>query len=372
MTPEIEQAIAASPFTALGLVGSARSRRARGGVHAALPRPGRGRAARARRARRPRGRPDGHRQDGRVRAPDPPAPLGRRPRRAAHPRAVLTPTRELAAQIADRVARLRAPPAPPPRGRLRRRQPASQEIALRAAPDLARRDPRPPARPMQQRLVRLDGVDALRPRRGRPHARHGVRPRRAPGRRRAPGGAQTLFFSATIRRSDRDARAHDARQPGARLDHADGHARPRASSSRWIFVDKADKRALLERLLARRDRASARSSSRGPSTARTASPSSSIAPASARRHPRQQDAGSARARPRGVPPRHDPRARRDGRRGARDRRRRHLARRQLRPAERRRELRAPHRPHGPRGRERARRSRSATARSARSSSTSSA
>ena len=67
--------------------------------------------------------------------------------------------------------------------------------------------------------------------------------------------------------------------------------------------------------------------------------------ASGRRHPRQQVAERARAGAGALQGGRVARARRDRHRGARHRHRRRHARHQLRPAQRPRDLRAPHRPH---------------------------
>ena len=190
-----------------------------------------------------------------------------------------------------------------------------------------------------------------------------------------PAARQTLFFSATIA-GPIETLARTMLANPARVSIAPTVTTAESVDQSVVFVDKADKRAMLERVLreagpGRRPRAHAGlhadEARRQPALGAARSRGHRE-----RGHPRQQDAGRARARARGVPPRDDARARRDRRRGARHRRRGHLARRQLRPPERRRELRPPHRPHRPRGRQRAAPSRSAIARSARSSSTSSA
>ena len=46
--------------------------------------------------------------------------------------------------------------------------------------------------------VKLGSVDLPRPRRSRPHVRHGLHPRRAPHRRSVSKQRQTLLFSATM------------------------------------------------------------------------------------------------------------------------------------------------------------------------------
>ncbi len=99
---------------------------------------------------------------------------------------ILTPTRELAAQIAERIAaygrHLSLRHAVIYGGVSQQRQ----EVALRGYFRPHRRDAGTAARSVMQRSsVHLDRVTHLRPRRGGPHARHGVRARRAPGRGRA-------------------------------------------------------------------------------------------------------------------------------------------------------------------------------------------
>ena len=155
----------------------------------------------ARRARRARLRADRHRQDRRVRAADPAAPRRRPP--AARPEAcralVLTP--DARARRADRreLRRLRPPPGAPSRRRLRRRRPGPAGQALARGVDILVATPGRLLDLMGQGHVRLDARRGPRARRGRPHARHGLHPRRPPDHsRRCPGSRQTLLFSATM------------------------------------------------------------------------------------------------------------------------------------------------------------------------------
>ena len=90
-----------------------------------------------------------------------------------------------------------------------RRQECAPRLARRP-----RRDARAPARSDAAGVVRLDAVDALRPRRGRSHARHGLRPRRAPHRRDPPARAPDapLLGDDAARRST-SSRARCSRDP---------------------------------------------------------------------------------------------------------------------------------------------------------------
>ncbi len=149
------------------------------GLHRSNTRAGTGHPARPRRTRRARRRPDGHRQDGGVHPADPaalashanssPSPA-RHPIRAADP----DPHPRAGRQIGESVdATARAPASArtvvyggvPP-------GPAGQGAAAR------RRDPRrhtrPPARPDRPAAVNLSPGRDPRPRRGRPHAGHGL------------------------------------------------------------------------------------------------------------------------------------------------------------------------------------------------------
>ena len=139
--------------------------------------------------RRPRGprrhgrRPDRHRQDRRLRACRsctgcmPQANTSPSPARHPVRALILAPTRELAIQVEEAIKDVRQVhrPALHLRVRRRRHQAATGHRARR------RRDPRrhagPPARSRRaEEREPVAGRD-LRPRRGRPHARHGLHPR---------------------------------------------------------------------------------------------------------------------------------------------------------------------------------------------------
>ena len=177
-----------------------------------------------------------------------------------------------------------------------------QVAGARARRRHPRRHARPPARPDEpgpRRSARP--ARDLRARRGRPHARHGLHPRRAAHHRaRCRAQRQTLLFSATMPRDIARARRLDPARPGRR-----STVTPAATTAerdrpvRCYFVEQSDKRALLGDLLARRRRSSARSSSPAPSTAPTASPSTSSSAgirAEAIHGNKSQNARAARAR----------------------------------------------------------------------------
>ena len=189
-----------------------------------------------------------------------------------------------------------------------------------------------------------------------------------------PDERQSLLFSATMPRGHRPPGAttllHDPVRVEVTPPSIDGRAR---RAARLLRREAGQARPARADPAGREHRAR-RSSSPARSTAPTASRGTWTRAAFALRGaPRQQVAGRARAgarRPSASGRR--PRPRRDRHRRARPRRARHHARDQLRPAQRARELRAPHRSHGARGAGRAWRSRSATAASAPTSPTSSA
>jgi ATP-dependent RNA helicase RhlE len=248
MTPEIEQAIAASPFTALGL--SAPLVRAVLDEEYTQPSPvqvevipraleGRDVLAGA--------------QTGTGKTAAFVLPILQRlsetPARSSGIRAlILTPTRELAAQIADRVSaygrHLRLRHAVVYGGVSQQRQ----EIALRAGPEIVVATPGRLLDLMQQRLVRLDGVthfvldeadrmldmgfvhDVRRVVAALPAARH------------------TLFFSATIA-GPIETLARTMLANPARVSIAPTVTTAESVDQSVVFVDKADKRAMLERVL---------------------------------------------------------------------------------------------------------------------------
>ena len=127
----------------------------------------------------------------------------------------------------------------------------------------------------QQRLVHLNQARDLRPRRGRPHARHGLHPRRAAGdRARCRSDRQTLFFSATMPPEAQEARRSAPAQSGDGRGDAGRRRRPRQVDQRDL-LRREERQALAARrtLLEAIRRSRARWSSRAPSTAPTASPS---------------------------------------------------------------------------------------------------
>jgi ATP-dependent RNA helicase RhlE len=161
---------------------------------------------------------------------------------------VLTPTRELAAQIADRVAaygrHLRIGHAVVYGGVSQQRQ----EIALRSHPDLVVATPGRLLDLMQQRLVHLRGVAHFvldeADRMLDMGFVHDVRRVVAA----LPGPRQTLFFSATISAPIETLARTMLAQP-VRVSIAPAVTTAERVEQSVMFVDKAHKRALLERLL---------------------------------------------------------------------------------------------------------------------------
>ena len=143
---------------------------------------------------------------------------------AARPAAlILAPTRELVVQIAEELY-------PIAHARALKTAPVYGGVGLTKQSQLAARAHILVATPgrLEDLIARgafdLDAIQAARPRRGRPDARHGLSPRRRPDRARAaPAARQTLFFSATLsgetgrvaKAYTRDAVRHRARpRPG--------------------------------------------------------------------------------------------------------------------------------------------------------------
>ena len=124
-------------FAPLGLTPELLRAVADAGLHRAHPRPARGDPARPRRPRRPRRRPDRDRQDGRLRAADPPA-AQRHPAPAPVRRIGDAATRPIRALVLDPDPRARAP------GRGER-------------PDLRRAAPGPLDRHLRRRRLRRPG-----------------------------------------------------------------------------------------------------------------------------------------------------------------------------------------------------------------------
>ena len=148
--------------------------------HRAVRRPEAGDRGRPRRRRRPRPIADRLGQDARLRRPD-----GRpdRGRRAPRPRPSCSlPTRELATQIVDELrtvaqpAACRSPPSTAASGSRQQAKRAAQAHIVVATPgrleDL-----------LDRGAFTLEQRPGPRPRRGRPHARHGLQARRRPDRR---------------------------------------------------------------------------------------------------------------------------------------------------------------------------------------------
>jgi ATP-dependent RNA helicase RhlE len=248
MTPEIAQAIAASPFTALGLstplvravLDEEYSQPSPVQVEV-IPRALEGRDVLA------------GAQTGTGKTAAFVLPILQRLSEATAPaqgiRAlILTPTRELAAQIADRVAaygrHLRLRHAVVYGGVSQQRQ----EIALRAGPDLVVATPGRLLDLMQQRLVRLDAVTHFvldeADRMLDMGFVHDVRRVVAA----LPAARQTLFFSATIA-GPIETLARTMLADPARVSIAPAVTTAEGVDQSVVFVDKADKRAMLERVL---------------------------------------------------------------------------------------------------------------------------
>jgi ATP-dependent RNA helicase RhlE len=161
---------------------------------------------------------------------------------------ILTPTRELAAQIADRVGAY---------GRHLRLRHAviyggvsqyRQEVALRNGPHVVVATPGRLLDLMQQRLVRLDGVTHFvldeADRMLDMGFVHDVRRIVAT----LPTARQTLFFSATIS-APIETLARTMLVNPVRISIAAAVTTAETVDQSVVFVDKADKRALLERVL---------------------------------------------------------------------------------------------------------------------------
>jgi ATP-dependent RNA helicase RhlE len=252
MTPEIEQAIAGSPFTALGLPAAI--------VRAVLeeeytqpspvqteviPRALEGRDVLA-------GAQTGTGKTAAFVLPILAKLTGEaareRPATAGIRALILTPTRELASQIADRVAaygrHLPIRHAVIYGGVSQQRQ----EIALRGGPDLIVATPGRLLDLMQQRLVRLDAVTHFvldeADRMLDMGFVHDVRRIVAT----LPAARQTLFFSATIA-PQIETLARTMLANPARVSITPMVTTAESVDQSVVFVDKADKRAMLERIL---------------------------------------------------------------------------------------------------------------------------
>jgi ATP-dependent RNA helicase RhlE len=248
MTPEIEAAIAASPFTALGLAAPL--------VRAVLdeeytqpspvqteviPRALEGRDVLA-------GAQTGTGKTAAFVLPMLQMLAAQQPASPGIRALILTPTRELASQIADRVSAY---------GRYLKLRHAvvyggvsqhRQEIALRGGLDLVVATPGRLLDLMQQRLVRLDGVTHFvldeADRMLDMGFVHDVRRVVAA----LPAARQTLFFSATIA-GPIETLARTMLANPARVSIAPTVTTAESVDQTVVFVDKADKRALLEKVL---------------------------------------------------------------------------------------------------------------------------
>ena len=259
-------------------------------------------------------------------------------RRASSPRQIVEELQPLAPRRAPRVAR-----------RLRRRRPREAGRATRARAHIIVATPGRLEDLLQRRAFTLDARRDARPRRGRPHARHGLPARRRPDRRPVPGRPPDAVLLRHARRRGRPHRRSAYTRDAVRHEHAPAAraARPTSSTASSPSSATTALDALVDELRGRpRPRARLRAhqarrrpARQAPRAARASTPSrctaTSPSASASRRWPRFE-AGQRRH------------ARRDRRRRPRHRRRRHLARHQLRPARGPRGLRAPRRPHRPR------------------------
>ena len=262
---------------------------------------------------------------------------------------VLAPTRELAEQIVDElrsIAQSRALKIAPVFGGV-----GIQAQAKKAAQGPhRRRHPRPPRGPARPRRLQPEADPAPRPRRGRPHARHGLQARGRPDRRQDAARSPDAVLLGDARGRGRQARRRLHAQSAAPRPRAEGReATPRSStasstsltrprSTRWstelrdaergrtlVFVrTKRGADRLVKRLGRQKIQAVAMHGNKTQSQRRRA-------------------LAGLRARRLRHPGRHR-------RRLPRDRRRGHHPRDQLRRPRGPRHLRAPHRPHRPGGR----------------------
>ena len=309
-------------------------------------------------------------QDGCVRLADPPAPAREaraRPCAHGHPthvktgpgstvggprrpiRAlVLTPTRELAAQIGEsfrvygRHTGLRHTVVFGGVGQ------GPQVQALRTGRGHPGRHAGPAAGPDEPAAAEPPARGDLRPGRGRPHVGHGLHPRHPPrDRRTCPTRRQTLMFSATMPREIRrlaDTILHDPVEV-----HVPSESPAADTVEQGLYhVDRLSKPALLEHLLrGPRHHAGAGlhpHQARGRPGRPTSGPQCGIAAEAI--HSNKSQNARTRALDE-LQERRDPRAGRQRHRLPRPGRGRHLARDQLRPAQRAGDLRPPHRPDRP-------------------------
>ena len=169
------------------------------------------------RPRPPRLRPDRHGQDRRVRAADPAAAgvhAAPTAGQAAIRALVLTPTRELAAQIGESFATYGKNLRSAHRD-LRRRRPGRAGAGAAPRRRHPRRDAGPAARPDAAAARRSSRSSSLRARRSRPHARHGLHPRRAArDRAAARSAARRCSSRRRCRRDIQRARRRILHRPG--------------------------------------------------------------------------------------------------------------------------------------------------------------
>ena len=329
---------------------------------------------RARRARRHGRRANRHRQDRRLHAAAAAAADGRpTPRNGRrHVRALmLTPTRELAAQVGESV------------------QIYGKHLPLKTAVIFGGVSINPQ-------------IDAAAPRRRHPRRDAGPAARsRAAAHRRSCGTSRSSCStkptacstwascptsgasSRCCRSSGRTCCSRPRSPTTSASSRTSSSHRPSASRSAprnataekieqaVYFADKGQKRGLLSWLIGSGDWRQVLVFTRTKHGANRLAEQLDARRAQRRGHPRQQEPGRAHARARGFQARHRARARRDRHRRARARHRPAAARRELRAARSPRGLCPPHRPHGPRGQRRprgvARRARRAAAAESRSS-----
>ena len=143
----------------------------------------------------------------------------RKPTQPKTPRAlVLTPTRELAAQVHDSIRALRPPSRRALDDGIRRRRHAAAGRCAAPRRRYPRRDARPPARPHRTAQRQSLRHRSARARRSRSHARHGLPAGDPAHPRRAAEEARHLALLGDVRAGDQDARravhAGSGRDPG--------------------------------------------------------------------------------------------------------------------------------------------------------------
>ena len=288
---------------------------------------------------------DRQRQDRRVPAADP-APADRASRAARRARSILTPTRELAAQILEDLNALAVHTPLTGAAVFGGVGMGPQEHAFRSGVDVIVATPGPAARSLPA---------AVREARQASSTSCSTKPIACSTWASCPTSAASCGTSRRSGRRCSSARRcrrrsarwrRDAEEPGARSTCSGRRRRRSASRRRCIPVSQELKAALLRRAAAARHPAARRSSSRARSTAPTGWPSTWCRHRRQRgADPRQPLAGAAHRGARRVQERQVSRARRDRHRGARHRRRGAQPRRQLRRARGAGGLHPPRRPH---------------------------